>query len=415
MEKSLLTEAEKIQQQLINHRRWLHQHAETGFDLPETKAYIKSQLEQMGLNTQDCGKIGIIADISGTKPGKTILLRADMDALPIREQTGVPYACPNGNMHACGHDMHAAMLLGAAQLLLSFREEICGTVRLMFQGAEEIIQGAADMIENGVLDNPNVDAAVMIHVMAEEKIPSGILIVPPQGVSAPAADYFTVTVRGKGCHGSTPQKGVDALNTAANILIALQEIVSREVSPSDSTVLTIGSLHAGSAANVIADSAVFKGAVRTFDEDTRSFVKQRIEDISKGICAAFRATCDTAFTSGCPAVFNNESLVRELYPLLTRALSEKCVLNAGDLTGAGNLKPGGGSEDFAYVAQKVPAAVLALSAGMKDKCFPLHHPKVEFDETVLSLGSAAYAACGLNLTKGKIAIAKSEEQGYNER
>lgn len=415
MEKSLLAEAKEIQQQLVNHRRWLHQHAETGFDLPQTKDYIKGQLIQLGFHPKDCGKIGLIVDISGEKPGNTILLRADMDALPIREETNLPYACPSSNMHACGHDLHAAMLLGAAQLLSRHKKELCGTVRLMFQGAEETLQGAVDMIENGALNNPQVDAAVMIHVMTEEKIPSGVLIVPPKGVSAPAADYFTINVHGKGCHGSTPQKGVDALHAAANILIAFQEIVAREVRPGDGTVLTVGSFRAGSAANVVADCATLQGAVRTFDENTRIFVKERIENISKGICAAFRAKCDIHFTSGCPVVFNDETLVKELYPILSKELGEKCVLNAGELTAAGNLNPGGGSEDFAYIAQKVPAVVLALSAKVSKGNFPLHHPKVQFDEHVLWLGAAAYAACGLKLSQGKLPIAKNKEQGYNEK
>lgn len=385
----ILDQANAMADQIISHRRWLHQHPGVGFDLAETKEYVHQQLTAMGLSPVDCGKCGLVAEISGTAPGKTILLRADMDALPIAEEADVAFASANGKMHACGHDCHTAMLLGAARLLHDNRDKLRGTVKLMFQPAEEIFEGAKDMIQAGVLGN--VDAAVMIHVAAGMPIPAGTVIVSAPGVTAPAADYFTIHVQGKGCHGSAPQNGVDALTAAAHILIALQEIQARELPADAEAVLTIGKMNGGTAENVIADSAQLGGTIRTYDESTRAFLKERLGDISRGIASSFRAEASVTFGSGCPTLTNDPQLCQAFYGYLTELLGQQGALSAAHLSG-GKPSRGGGSEDFAYVSQEVHSVMLALAAGEPAKGYEYtqHHPKVKFDESALPVGTAAF-------------------------
>ena len=391
---SVLNQANAIKEDIVAHRRWLHQHPGVGFDIEETKEYVKAELKKLGCSPVDCGKCGLVAEISGDKPGKTLLLRADMDALPIREEADVEFASQNGKMHACGHDCHTAMLLGAAKLLMENKAELRGTVKLMFQPAEEIFEGSKDMIDAGVLQN--VDAAVMIHVTAGMPIPAGTVIVSAPGVSAPAADYFTIKVQGKGCHGSAPQNGVDALTAAAHILIALQEIQARELPANAEAVLTVGKMTGGTAENVIADSAQLGGTIRTYDENTRSFIKERLTDISRGIATAFRAEATVTFGSGCPTLKNDPQLCESFHSYLVELLGEHGALSAAAL-GGGKPARGGGSEDFAYVSQEVPSVMLALAAGEPSKgyAYTQHHPKVKFDESALPIGAAVFTQIAL--------------------
>ena len=399
MPEEILRQAEQIQDTVLRERRKLHQTAETGFDLTQTVAFVKNELTEMGLNPTDCGRAGIVALIGGKKPGKTFLLRADMDALPIKEQSGLSFAAQNGNMHACGHDMHTAMLLGAARLLKAHEDEMEGTVKLMFQPAEEIFEGSGDMLKAGLLDEPKVDAALMIHVMAGMPFSPGTVIVSAPGVSAPAADYFEITVRGKGCHGSMPNTGVDPLTAAAHILIALQEIQARELAMGDRAVLTVGTLHAGKAANAIPDEAVLGGSIRTFDEETRAFIKQRLTEITEGTAAVFRATATVSFGSGCPTLKNDRELTVSAERYMTELLGNEKALSAAKLNeaGGGQGSKTAGSEDFAYISQAVPSVMLALAAGQPEKgyCYPQHHPMVKFDEAALPTGSAVYAYTAL--------------------
>ena len=391
LQNTFFREAGTIQQHLVQHRRWLHAHAETGFSLRETKAYVKAQLENMGYSVQECGKAGLSAT-AGKPGGKVILLRADMDALPIPEETGLPYACTHSTMHACGHDLHTTMLLGAAQLLKTHEKDLAGQVKFMFQPAEEIFEGSLDMIQHGILENPRPDAAMMIHVSAGIPLPAGTVIVSSPGVSAPAADYFTIRVQGKGCHGSAPQNGVDPLTAAAHILIALQEILSREISSSQEAVVTIGSFHGGEAGNAIPDSAVLQGTIRSYDEHTRGFLKQRLTEISQGIAASFRASAAVTFGSSCPTLVNDQALSESVTGILKELLGDQAVFTTAQL-GGGKPQRGGGSEDFAYITQEIPSVMLALAAGepAKGHCHPLHHPKVTFEEGILSTGAAIFA------------------------
>lgn len=392
----LLKEANLLQETIVSNRRYLHSHAETGFDLKNTLAFVKKELIDMGYEPIECGKAGLIALAGGKKEGKVFLIRGDMDALPIKEESDVEFSCQSGKMHACGHDMHTSMMLGAARLLKKHEDEIEGTIKLMFQPAEEIFEGSKDMIEAGVLENPKVDQALMIHVMAGMPFNAGTVIVPVPGIGAPAADYFEIKVQGKGCHGSMPNTGVDPLNVAAHILIALQEIHARELAIGDQAILTIGTMNAGIAANVIPDTATMGGTIRTFDEETRSFIKERIEEIAECTAKSFRASAEVICGSGCPTLVNDKDLTICSEKYIKELLGEDKTFSVSKLnTMAGNQKAAktSGSEDFAYISQKVPAIMLVLAAGHPDKGYPYpqHHPMVKFDEEVLSSGSAVYA------------------------
>lgn len=396
----VLNEAEKQKEQIIANRRYLHSHPGTGFDINETFEYVKSELENMGYKPKACGKSGLVALAGGKKPGKVFLIRGDMDALPIKEEADVSFASSNGCMHACGHDMHTAMLLGAARILKKHEDEIEGTVKLMFQPAEEIFEGSQDMIKDGLLENPKVDGALMIHVMAGMPFPAGTVVVSAPGVSAPAADYFEIKVKGKGCHGSMPNTGIDPLTAAAHILIALQELHARELSMQDQVVLTIGTMNAGTAANVIPDTVTMGGSIRTFDEATREYIKQRMNDIACAIAGAFRAEAEVCFGSGCPTLVNDKELSECVYGYVKELLGESCAFSVAKLHalgGGSSSSKSAGSEDFAYVSQKVPSIMLALAAGQPEKGYkyPQHHPMVKFDEDALDKGSAVYAYTAL--------------------
>lgn len=402
--KKILSEADNLRDILITNRRFLHSHAETGFDLKETLTYVENELKNIGYEPVRCGRAGLIATAGGSKNGKVFLLRCDMDALPIEEKSEVEFASANGCMHACGHDMHTSMLLGAARLLKEHEDEINGTVKLMFQPAEEIFEGSDDMIKNGLLKNSDVDAALMIHVMAGMPFPAGNVIVSNPGVSAPAADYFTITVKGKGCHGSMPNTGVDPLNVAAHILIALQEINSRELSMNDRAVLTIGTMHAGTAANAIPDTVTMSGSIRTFDEETRIFIKNRLTDISRGIAVSFRADADVKFGSGCPTLVNDKELCQCAEKYVKELLGNENAFSVEELSkmnGGNSASKSAGSEDFAYISHEVPSVMLALAAGQPQKGYkyPQHHPMVRFDEDALTNGTAIYAYTAIRWLK----------------
>lgn len=402
LKEELLQEAKAMQVRLTKWRRYLHAHAETGFELPETIAYVTKELAAMGITTHPCGRCGLVAEL-GTKEKETVfLLRADMDSLPVAEESGVSFAASNGNFHGCGHDMHTAMLLGAAWLLKACEAEIRGTVRFMFQPAEELLSGAKDMIEAGVLEMPPVTGAMMLHVMTGTSFPTGTAVVASPGVSAPAADYFTIEVQGKGCHGSSPNLGIDPVNAAVHVVLALQAIQTRELSIGERAALTVGSIQGGAAANVIPDKVVLKGTLRTYHEETRAFLKKRLREVAEQTAATFGATAKVAFPSGCPALQNDTELSETVLALAKELFGENRAFSAEELAGRGSAKTSGrgertaGSEDFAYISEQVPSVMVALSAGEAGKGYeyPLHHPKARFDEEALPYGTAllAYAA-----------------------
>ena len=387
----LLAEAEALQPQLQKWRRTIHRNPEIGFDLPKTRALVKQALTEMGYQPQDCGKAGILALAGGKRPGKTILLRGDMDALPIFEESGEVFASEiPGRMHGCGHDMHTAMMLGAARLLKAHEDELEGTVKLEFQPAEEIFQGSPDMLAHGLLEDPHVDAAVMFHVLGGMPLPLGEVLVPGGGITMASCEQYHIVVHGKGGHGSMPENCIDPITAAAHIHIALQEINARELSQNDFGVLTTGRFAAGAASNVIPDTAEMWGTIRTTDPENQSgaLIKQRMTEIAQGVAAAFRCTAEVMFSDFCPCMVVDKTLSKDAFGYLSEMLGQG-VMDMTALTGG---KPGGGSEDFAFVSHEVPTVSLFLACGGPAQgCrYSQHHPKVRFDDSVLYKGSAAY-------------------------
>lgn len=391
--KTIPEQAEGLRRELVAHRRELHRHPELGAETPRTSAYIQEKLEELGIPAQALAGHGLTAVIGGVRPGRCILLRADMDALPLVERSGEEFASLEpGRMHACGHDLHTAMLLGAARLLKEREGDIPGRVKLMFQPAEENLLGARAMVEAGALEDPHVDAAAMFHVLVGSHAPAGTILVPEGGVFASASDWFEVHIRGKGGHGAMPEQSVDPLNAMSHIHLALQAILSREVAPGDPAVLTVGAMGGGETSNVIPETAWMKGTIRAWSDETREFVIRRAGEIARSTAEAFRATAEFTVTVGCPPVRVDGEVSDIIRDKLSAALGD-CVLSAERMRG-GKMT---GSEDFAYVAERVPSTLMQISAGSAEEGFvhAIHHPEVRFSEDILPRGAAAYALAAL--------------------
>lgn len=391
--KTFIQEAQSFQNDLVAWRRHLHRNPEVGMNLPRTSVFVKQKLEEMGYLPTLIAGHGLIALAGGKKPGKCILIRADMDALPIMEDADLHFKSVNGCMHACGHDFHTAMLLGAAKLLKAHEEEIEGTVKLMFQPAEETLEGAKAMVEAGILENPKVDAAAMFHVSTGTPIPTGQIIIPDSGPFSTASDWFEIHIKGKGGHGAMPETAIDPLNVMSHIHLALQAIQSREVSAKDVAIVTVGMMQGGEVSNVIPDTAVMKGTIRTYSPEVRDFVLKRVPEIAKNIAATFRAEVGpNIITLGCPSVVIDGQVAGDIRSSLAEVFGDT-VLNASELQ---NLKLSG-SEDFSYVSGHVPAVMMMLSAGNADEgyVYPMHHPKARFNEEALAKGAAAYAVLAM--------------------
>lgn len=381
MDSKFVKEAAKnIQQELTEIRRTLHQNPEVGPFLPQTKAFVRKKLEEYGYEPKEICESGIVATVQGEKPGKTILLRADMDALSIKEEAPVSFASCNHAMHACGHDMHATMLLGAAKLLMENRHEIKGTVKLVFQPDEEGFTGAKSMLKAGVLEEPHVDAGMALHV--NSGTPSGMILCG-QGTCMAGCTLFQITVKGTGCHGAMPETGVDPINIAAHIYLSLQEIIAREISPMKPAVLTIGKFSGGKAPNIIPEEVVLEGTIRTLDVDLAGQIYRRIEEISTQTAALFRGEAKVTEIASAPPLQNDRNLVREMAEYAKEITApEKVIL----------FEQGGmGSEDFASYTYEIPCAYLLLGAGtaQENPMFgkPMHNDHVVFNEEILSLGS----------------------------
>ncbi|MBQ8280153.1 MAG: amidohydrolase [Roseburia sp.] len=388
MKKQLLARAKELQPELLEIRRDLHRHPETGFDLTYTKEKVRQELIKMGYEPLECGKAGLVVLVGGKQPGKTMMLRADMDALPMQEEADVDYRSETpGKMHGCGHDMHTTMLLGAAKILKEHEAEIKGTIKLVFQPAEEIFQGSLDMIANGVLENPHVDAAMMIHVIAGMPMPAGMFLIPGGGISAASCEQYHITVTGKGGHGSTPHLAIDPITAAAQIHLALQEINSREIAPGTYNVFTTCKFSAGNTSNVIPNTAEMWGTIRTTDPEEKvgQQIKTRMEEIAKGIGTAMRCDVDVEFYDYCPCMVVDADLSNNAIKYMTELLGP----GAQQMPTGG----GGGSEDFAFVSHKVPTVGLFMSAGNTKEGYEynIHNPKLKLDDSVLWAGSAAHA------------------------
>lgn len=388
MKEQILAHAKELQPELLEIRRDLHRHPELGFDLTYTKEKVRQELIHMGYEPQECGKAGLVVLAGGKQPGKTILLRADMDALPLQEEADVDYRSENpGKMHGCGHDMHTTMLLGAARILKEHENELKGTVKLMFQPAEEIFQGSLDMIANGVLENPHVDAAMMIHVVAGMPMPAGMFLIPSGGISSASCEQYHITVTGKGGHGSTPHLAIDPITAAAQIHLALQEINSREIAPGTYGVFTTCKFSAGNASNVIPNTAEMWGTIRTTDPEEKvgEQIKTRMTEIAKGISTAMRCEVNVEFYDYCPCMVVDDALSKSA----TKYMTELIGPGAQQMPTGG----GGGSEDFAFVSHKVPTVGLFMSAGNTKEGYEynIHNPKLKLDDSILWTGSAAHA------------------------
>jgi amidohydrolase len=394
---NLIQEAQELQETLIKDRRYIHENAEVHNELPITSAYVMTRLREMGYEPKEICKSGIVA-IAGKKPGKTILLRADMDALPIVEENELEFKSRSKFMHACGHDLHTAMLLGAAKLLKNHEDEIDGQVKLMFQPAEETLCGASAMIESGVLENPKVDVALMIHVFAGMPLPTGSIIIPKGGIFSASSDSFKVTVQGKGGHGAMPNTTVDPLNILAHINLAFQEINAREIAPGANVVLTIGQMHGGNSANVIPDTAFLEGSIRTFHKETREFVKARLEQIGNGVASTFRGSATVQFEKCCPSVIVDKSLRDQIFDYAVVLFGEDKLVDVNKAMGVSTIP---GSEDFSFISEKVPSIMLCVAAGSPEEghVFPQHHPRITFNEDALSTGTALYANSAIEWLK----------------
>jgi len=373
-------------QKVLDWRRHIHMHPELSFNEFETTEYLVQQIEQYpGIEIIRPAKTGLIAILKGGLPGKTIGLRADIDALPITEEVDLPFKSKNpGVMHACGHDCHAAMLLGALDILHGQKDNLKGTVKFIFQHAEEYPPGGAvDMVASGVLDD--VEAFYGCHIFMDA--PAGTLLAASGPMSA-NADIFSISIQGKGTHAAIPQKGIDSLLVGSSMVQALHHVVSRNVSAFDSAVLTIGSFHAGNAHNIVPDTAEIQGTVRTNTPEVRKDIVKRINEVINGICAAYGATCELTYTYGYDAVDNHPGLCDYVKHVATSALPGITI---------DKMKPMMGGEDFSAFGKIAPAFFAGIGAGPAEgDYFQGHHPKFCVDEAALPYGTAMYAAFALH-------------------
>ncbi|MDJ0707123.1 MAG: M20 family metallopeptidase [Leptolyngbyaceae cyanobacterium MO_188.B28] len=379
-------EIRALQPQLVAWRRRLHQKPELGFTEYQTAEFISQQLTTWGIEHQTgVAKTGVVATIKGHRPGPVLAIRADMDALPIHELNDVPYRSQHdGLMHACGHDGHVAIALGAAYYLSKHQEQLAGTVKIIFQPAEEQPGGAKPMINEGVLRNPDVDAIIGLHLW--NNLSLGTVGVR-SGPMMAATELFQCTIQGKGGHGAIPHQTVDSIVVTAQIINALQTIVSRNVDPLKAAVVTVGKLNAGSALNVIADSAHFGGTIRYFDLAYKSFFKERIEQIVSGICQSYGAQYTFEYQPLYPPVINDPGMTD-----LVRSVALSVVETPADIVPECQTM---GGEDMAFFLQEVPGCYFFLGSANADKglAYPHHHPRFDFDETALSMGVELFMRC----------------------
>lgn len=380
-------EIKTIQHEIVSWRRELHQIPETGHDIPNTAEYIKKQLKEMGIPYKDnIGGLGIAAVIEGSFAGKTIAMRADMDALAVEEKTELPFASKNGNMHACGHDAHMAMLLGAAKVLNSHKAEMSGKIKLIFQPAEEGPGGAKPMIEAGVLEDPKVDAAISIHVgdIFPGVVNTGNIGICYGTVQA-CLDRFKIKIKGKGCHGAMPHTGVDPITIAGHVINALQTIVSREVKPTNPAVVTIGKLHGGSSYNIIPDYVELDGTARAIDQGEREKIAAHIESIVAGITRGMQGDYEYEYIFGYPPMKNDPEFTKDMVESIKKVVDEKDIVEI--------IEPTMGGEDFAYFLLEVPGTYMYLGTNNPEKgiVYPQHNAKFDVDEDLLWKGGAVMA------------------------
>jgi amidohydrolase len=368
-------------------RRDLHQHPELGFEERRTAALVAKRLRDLGYEvTEEIGITGVAGVMRGTRPGKTIMLRADMDALPIEEENDVAYASQTrGTMHACGHDGHVAMLLGAATLISRRRDELAGTIVLCFQPAEEGRGGAKAMVDAGVLERFGVERAYGLHLATA--FPTGIVGLR-EGPFYASSDSIEITIEGAGGHGAAPHLSVDPIYVAGAFIVALQQVVSRQIDPLAPAVVTIGAVHAGTTHNVIPSRATLLGTVRAFEADVRAKMAERIERVLRGACESSGATYKFEYIRRYPVTSNDAEQARYVRALALREIGERRVLEAPKLMGA---------EDFSFFAERVPACFYTIGCnGGPSTAFPHHHAKFDIDERALTTGVRMMTALALD-------------------
>ncbi|MDY6936036.1 MAG: M20 family metallopeptidase [Cyanobacteriota bacterium] len=385
MQSRLRPDVRALQPELVEWRRYLHQRPELGFQERLTAEFIATQLKSWGIPHQTgIARTGIVATIVGERPGPVLGIRADMDALPILEENQVPYkSLHDGRMHACGHDGHTAIALGTAYYLWQHRD-FAGTVKIIFQPAEEGPGGAKPMVEAGVLTDPDVDAIVGLHLW--NNLPLGTVGVRSGPLMA-AVELFRCTVFGKGGHGAMPHQTVDSIVVAAQIVSALQTIVARNLDPLESAVVTVGQLQAGTAPNVIADTAYLSGTVRYFDRRFSEFFSHRIEQVIAGICQSLGATYSFEYQKLYPPTINDDRMAD-----LVRSIALKVVETpAGVVPNCQTM----GGEDMSFFLEEIPGCYFFLGAANpeRDLAYPHHHPRFDFDETALAMGVELFVRC----------------------
>ena len=382
----LRPQIQALQPDLVAWRRQLHQRPELGFQEQLTAEFVSQQLTHWGITHRTgVAQTGIVATIPGDRPGPVLAIRADMDALPIQEENEVPYrSCHDGIMHACGHDGHTAIALGTAAYLAQNTHTFAGTVKLIFQPAEEGPGGAQPMIAAGALQDPAVDAIIGLHLW--NNLPLGTVGVR-QGALMAAVGLFECHIQGQGGHGAMPHQTIDSVVVSAQIVNALQTIVGRNVSPLDAAVVTVGQLHAGTAMNVIADSAHMSGTVRYFNPDLKAVIPDRIEQIIAGVCQSHGASYTLDYTHFYPPVIN-DGAIAELVQSVAATVVETPI---GIVPECQTM----GGEDMSYFLQEVPGCYFFLGSANADRglSYPHHHPRFDFDETALGIGVEMFIRC----------------------
>lgn len=377
-----LEKAQFYYDEMVANYRHLHQNPELGFDLPNTVAYVKKQLQSYGIEPKDIGNHGITATL-GKTGGKTILLRADMDALPIKECSGLPFSATGDNSHTCGHDMHTSILLAVAKMLKENEANLQGCVKLLFQPAEELLIGGKNMLEAGILENPKVDVAMALHVLPNAPF-EGIAL--KSGVAMASANNFRIEIEGVSAHGAMPYNGVDSVYIGSQIVVGVPEIIARELPFDQSAAITMGGFRSNGAVNVIADKVILEGTVRTFSNDTREYIKKRLPELVAHIAQSYRGKATLEFLCDCPVLINDETLSAQVKQSLQNLLAD--VYPVRDISALH------ASEDFAYLANEVPAVYFYLcnpSPDANGKVYPVHHPKVVFGEKMMPIGASSLA------------------------
>lgn len=404
--KTILEKSLEVDSQIKDDRHHLHKIPEIGFYLPETASYVMKRLSEMGIESQICGgplsdelrakfmkagipdmpeSTGVVATIGHGKP--CILLRADMDALPIEETEGlVDFTSEKKGLgHMCGHDAHTAMLLGAAKMLKEMEDELNGTVKLMFQTGEELGCGSKFMIDNGVLENPKVDAAFAIHVMSQQPLGT---IHYTRGITSAAMDTYLVKIKGKGGHSSTPHLAVDPLIIANQLYQSLNLLTSKEIDPRETAVLAVGKMGGGTVANIIPDTASLDVGVRTFNRDVRNHINERIPALIDHTVKMWRGEYEFV-DFHTPSTYTDEELLDKVLPFVEEIVGAEKVAAVPCMTG---------TEDFGYVSEAVPSVFMTLGVGNPEAA-PMHNPNMVIDEEMLHLGSAVFVNIVKNMLK----------------